>query len=78
MQRTETAKKLQAIFDVVFFEDVVVSDELSAKDVDEWDSITHINIILAVEQEFKIRFSLGEVEKVNNVGEFIDLVRSHL
>lgn len=78
MDRTEIATKLQAIFNIVFFENVTVSDGLSATDVDEWDSITHINIVLAVEQEFSIKFSLGEVEKANNVGEFIDLIQSHL
>jgi len=55
-------------------ERVVLTPELSAHDVEEWNSLLQISIVLAVEQHFKIRFRVGEAESTNNVGEFADLI----
>ena len=44
--------------------------------MEEWDSVTQINIVLAAEQEFSIRFGIGEVERTENVGDFIDLIEN--
>ena len=49
---------------------------LTAKEVSEWDSLLHVSLILAVEQEFKIRFRVGEVEGTKNVGELANLILS--
>jgi len=74
MNQTEILDKLQAIFDDVFLEPVVLSPTLSAKDVPEWDSLLHISLMVAVEKAFAIRFRVGEVEATYNVGEFADLI----
>lgn len=72
--RDEVLSRLQNIFDQIFLEDVVVTPELSAKDVEEWDSLLHISLVVAVEEEFNIKFRVGEVETTQNVGEFSDLI----
>jgi acyl carrier protein len=72
--RSEVIAKLQLIFDDIFLEPVSLTPELSAKDVPEWDSLTHISLLLAVEKAFGIRFRVGEVEGTSNVGEFADLI----
>jgi acyl carrier protein len=74
MNQTEVIAKLQTIFDDVFLEPVKLTPTLSAKDVPEWDSLTHISLLLAVEKAFGIRFRVGEVENAKNVGEFADLI----
>jgi acyl carrier protein len=72
--QSEVIAKLQLIFDDIFLEPVKLTPELSAKDVPEWDSLTHISLLLAVEKAFGIRFRVGEVEGTRNVGEFADLI----
>jgi acyl carrier protein len=74
MQQQEILDKLQGVFDSVFLEEVKVSPELSAKDVEEWDSLTHVTLILAIEQEFGIRFRVGEVEATKNLGDLVQLI----
>jgi acyl carrier protein len=61
----------------VFNDDsIVINNELSAKDLAEWDSMNHVNIIIAVEAEFNIRFSNDEISELKNVGELIDLIKN--
>ena len=74
MNQTEVIAKLQTIFDDLFLEPVHLTPTVSAKDVPEWDSLTHISLLLAVEKAFAIRFRVGEVENARNVGEFADLI----
>jgi len=74
MSRSDVLPRLQRVFDDTFLEKVNVTPELSAKDVEEWDSLLHISLILAVEKEFGIRFRMGEVEATRNVGELADLI----
>lgn len=74
MNQAEIIAKLQDIFDDVFVEPVTVAPELNAKEVGEWDSLTHITLLLAVEKAFGIRFRVGEVESTRNVGEFAALI----
>lgn len=75
--RTKVLEQLQEIFDQVFITTVSVTEKLSAKDIEEWDSLTHISLLVAVENKFSIRFGLGEVEAVENVGGFADLIILH-
>jgi acyl carrier protein len=70
--------KLQEVFDGVFLEKIEVRRDLSASDVEEWDSLTHVSLILAVEQAFGIRFRVGEVESTKNVGDLADLIMKRL
>ena len=74
MNRSSVLERLQSIFDDVFLEPVTVTPELSAHDVPEWNSLVHISLMVAVEQNFGIRFNVGEVENTRNVGEFADLI----
>ena len=74
MNQTEVIAKLQGIFDMVFLDPVVLTPAVSAKDVPEWDSLTHISLMVAVEKAFSVRFRVGEVEATRNVGEFADLI----
>jgi acyl carrier protein len=70
--------RLTQIFDDVFDdESIQVTPELSAKDVDGWDSLTHIRMILTVEKAFKIKFSTSEIGKLENVGDLVKLIKSH-
>jgi acyl carrier protein len=78
MNQTDVIAKLQTIFDDLFLEPVRLTPTVSAKDVPEWDSLTHISLLLAVEKAFAIRFRVGEVENARNVGEFADLILKRL
>ena len=74
MNQSEVLAKLQTIFDDLFLDPVAVTPLLSAKEVPEWDSLMHISLMVAVEKAFAVRFRVGEVEHMKNVGEFADLI----
>lgn len=76
MNEQEVISKLQNIFNEVFISKVVVSRTLSASDVEEWDSLSHISIVVMVEKLFNIKFGVGSVENCKNIGDFIDLIIS--
>jgi acyl carrier protein len=78
LSESEVYKKLQAVFDDVFLEEVVVTGDLTAKDVEEWDSLTHVSLVLAIEQAFAVRFRVGEVEATKNVGDLVTLIQKRL
>ena len=65
---------MQVIFDELFLDEVTLTPELSAKDVEEWDSLLHISLVVTVEERFEVKFRVGEVEATQNVGEFVDLI----
>ena len=70
------AGKLTEIFRDVFDDDsIVLGDKMTANDVEGWDSLTHINLIHAVEKAFKIRFTTAEVSKMENVGDLSSLIQ---
>lgn len=71
----DTTQILNEVFRQVFDDDSIqITRTTTADDIDAWDSLTHINLALAVEQKFKIRFALGEMQTLKNVGELIDMV----
>ncbi len=75
MNENEILSKLQEIFRDVFDEDnLEINLETNAEDIEDWDSLNHINIISASEREFKVKFALGELEGLQNVGSFISLI----
>jgi acyl carrier protein len=78
MQQKEVIARLQEVFDGTFLQKLVVTPELSARDVEEWDSLTQVSLIIAVEQAFGIRFRVGEVEATANVGELANLILKRL
>jgi acyl carrier protein len=68
---------LQDIFHDVFDDDtLVVTPELTAADVAEWDSLTHIRLLLAVEKSFNIKFSAAQTAGLQNVGQLAELIRA--
>lgn len=77
MSRDEVLAELQKVFDDVFVEEVTVTPELSALDVSEWTSLTHVALIIAVEDRFKIQFRVGEIEATQRVGDLADLILRH-
>jgi acyl carrier protein len=75
MDRIQTLKQINTIFiDVLDNEDVVIEEATQATDVDEWDSLTHIQLVVAVEKHFKIRFTSKEIQSWNNVGEMLNCI----
>ncbi|KUR75718.1 acyl carrier protein [Novosphingobium sp. FSW06-99] len=67
--------QLTDIFRDVFNDPTLeITDEMTADDVDGWDSLTHINMILGVEQGFGIRFSIKDVRAMRNVGELVQAI----
>lgn len=76
MDRIEILKQINAIFiDVLDNEDVVIEETTQATDVDEWDSLTHIQLVVAIEKHFKIRFTSKEIQSWNNVGEMLNCIQ---
>jgi acyl carrier protein len=72
MGRLEILAKLQEIFiDILDNEDIVLTENTTANDVEEWDSLSHIQIIVAIEKKFKIKFTSREILSWRNVGEMI-------
>jgi len=66
------------IQDVLEMPDIQVTPETSASDIDEWDSMTHIQIIAAIEKKYSIRFALGELQALKNVSDMIDLINKKI
>ncbi len=75
-QTLETLTKI--IQDVLELPGLTLTMETSAADVDEWDSMTHIQIIASIEAHYKIRFALGELQSLKNVGDMIQLIQKKL
>ena len=75
MERNEIYAELNEIFmDVLDLDEVELSDATSADDIDEWDSLSHIQLIVAIEKTFKIKFTSKEIMSWQNVGEMVDCI----
>jgi acyl carrier protein len=75
MEKTAVYTKLTAVFRDVFDEDELeLTPETTADDVDGWDSLTHIRLVLAVSKSFGVKFSASEIGSLKNVGEFADMI----
>lgn len=75
MTKEQAMARLTKVFQDVFDDDeIVLTDNTSAKDIEDWDSLEHINLIAAVEKEFKMRFTMKEVSGMKNVGEMAGIV----
>ena len=73
----EIMDRLNAIFQDVFDEDsLTVGPDTTAKDVEDWDSLSHITLVSAVEDEFRMKFSMKEVVEMKNVGEMISIIEA--
>ncbi len=79
MTREEVYERLNAVFaDVFDDEDLTVNDKTTAADVDGWDSLMHITLIDAVEEEFDISFDMKTIVKLKNVGELVDSILENM
>ena len=77
MTKDQIIPELTQIFcDVFDRDDIVLTPHLTADDVDEWDSFHHINLIVATEKHFGIKFRVAETEGLKNVGDFVELICS--
>lgn len=75
MERQEVFKRINEIFQDIFDDDeLVVTDETCADDIEDWDSLRHITLVSAVERAFGIKFSMKEVLEMKNVGEMADIL----
>ena len=71
--------KLQPIFQDIFEDDeLLITVESNADTVEDWDSLAHIILIFEIEQEFEIKFALGELEAMKNVGDMVELLQTKL
>lgn len=79
MTKIEITEKLQDIFrDVFDDESIVLFDDMTSDDVEDWDSLSHINLISDIEAKFDITFSTDEILNAKNVGEFIAIIEAKL
>jgi acyl carrier protein len=77
MEREQILKEINVIFiDILDNEDIVLTDETKASDVDGWDSLTHIQLVVALENHFGIRFTTMEIQGWENVGAILDCISS--
>ncbi len=77
IERTEVMRRLTEVFQDTFDDPgLELRDTMTAADVDEWDSLQHIVLVLAVEREFRIRLNPAEVGKLENVGRMVDLLQA--
>ncbi|MCR5595869.1 MAG: acyl carrier protein [Lachnospiraceae bacterium] len=79
MTREEIYEELNEVFrDVFDDESITVDDETTADDIDDWDSLEHINLIAAVEQQFGIKFNMGQIVTMKNVGEMVNYIEANV
>ena len=75
MNRTEIYSRLTDVFRDTFDDDSIeLCDETTSNDIEDWDSFEHVNLIVAVEDEFEIKIPMGKVVTMKNVGEMVDII----
>jgi acyl carrier protein len=79
MKDQEVIVKLEKIFKKVFYNEAIkLSYEMTATDVDNWNSLNHMILVSEIERDFSIKFKLKELNKMHNVGDMIDIIKSKL
>jgi acyl carrier protein len=79
MERTTITEKITPVFRKVLNEaSLEITDQLSASDVDNWDSLSHMLLISEIESAFNIKFKLKELNKMKNVGDLISIISTKL
>jgi len=79
MEKNDVLLRVQDIFrDILDNDAIILSEKTTADDVEEWDSLTHIQLIVAIEKKFKIKFTSKEILSWKNVGEMLDAICSRL
>lgn len=75
MNREDVYKRLVLVFREVFDDaSIEINDETTSNDIEDWDSFEHINLIVAVEEEFGFKIPMGKVVTMKNVGEMVDII----
>jgi len=75
MNNTEIIAELQPIFaDILDLPDLRLTAKTTAPEVEGWDSLAHINLVVAIEKHYKVKFALGELQDLKNVGDMADLI----
>jgi acyl carrier protein len=75
MNRKEVLKKVNSIFRDVFDDkNLTITDDTTANDIEEWDSLIHITLISTIEEEFGIKFEMSDIVKFENVGDMVDAI----
>ena len=79
MDNAAIIQEIQPIFrDVLDQPSLQLSEESNASNVDDWDSLAHVNLIVAIEKHYRIKFALGELQDLKNVGEMAQLIQRKL
>jgi acyl carrier protein len=79
MDRNSVIQNLTPIFqDVLDLPDLELESDSNAQNVEGWDSLAHVNLVVAIEKHYRIRFALGELQGLKNVGEMADLIQKKL
>lgn len=72
-------EELQLIFrDILDQPDLVLTRQSNANNVEDWDSLAHMNLVTSIEKHYKIKFALGELQELKDVGDMIDLIKVKL
>ena len=75
MNRSELFNKIQEIFRDIFDDQtLIIQESTNSDDIEDWDSINHINLVVAIESEIKIKFDFNELEALKDVGSMVDLI----
>ena len=70
--------RLNKVFrDIFDYDSITVNPKTTANDIEDWNSLEHITLIAAVEKEFKMKFKMGEISSMKNVGEMASIVAAH-
>ncbi|MBQ3787002.1 MAG: acyl carrier protein [Lachnospiraceae bacterium] len=79
MTREKIFEDVTEIFRDVFDDDeLVIGDETNSADIEDWDSLEHIELVINMEKHFGLKFNIKEVNKLQNVGEMVDLIQKML
>lgn len=79
MDKAEIIATLEdLLIDVLDLDEVSITEATTAKDVEGWDSLSHIRLMVAIEQRLRIKFSTGEIERMNNVGDMVKAIELKL
>ena len=75
MTREEVYQRLNEVFRDVFDDDSIeLQDETTSEDIEDWDSFEHLNLVVAVQEEFNFKIPMGKVVTMKNVGEMVDII----
>ncbi len=79
MERNDIINRVQEVFrDELELDDLVLTDETTADDVEEWDSLSHVQLVVALEKAFNIKFTSREILSWDNVGDLVDCIEKKL